>query len=94
MFLGECPAFPLLPVTALQRLPACRLYLITDFPVFRHAVIIDRLPLLVYTFHELPFLPVQPVGQLLNMHFQRAVFCSSFNQILMQMLSAVGCVNS
>lgn len=42
----------------------------------------------------LPFLPVQPIGQLLNIHFQSAVCSSSFNQTLMIMLSAVGCVNS
>lgn len=64
------------------------------FAVFRHAVVINGLSLLIYAFHVLSFLPVQPVGQLLNIHFQSVVFCSSFNQILIEMLSAVGCVNS
>ena len=60
VFLGECPAFELLPVPPLQRLPAGCLYLIPYFLVFLHHVVIDGLSLCVLHSHGFPFPPGDP----------------------------------
>ena len=68
VFLGKSPALALLPISAGDGLPAGRLNLIPYLVMFCDAVVIDRLSLPVDCFHVLSFLPVQPIGQLLNLH--------------------------
>lgn len=58
MLLCECPALALLPVPALQGLPAGRLYLIPYLAVLLYYVVVHGLSLLVDALHALPFLPV------------------------------------
>lgn len=91
MFLGKSPALALLPVSSGDGLAAGRLYLISDFVVFDNAVVIDHMALAVDCFHVLSFLPVQPIGQLLNLHFQ--IVSLSLHRTRTMMLSTLGCVN-
>ena len=44
-----------------------------------------------YCFHILSFLPVQPIGQLLNLHFQ--IVSLSLHRTRTVILSTLGCVN-
>ena len=57
MLLCESPAFALLPVPPLQRLPAGCLYLIPHLAVLGDNVVIHGLSLLIDAFHVLSFLP-------------------------------------
>ena len=51
MLLRKCPALALLPVPALQHLPAGCMYLVPYLAVFFDYVVVHDLPLLVNAFH-------------------------------------------
>lgn len=91
MLLRKSPALALLPVPPGNDLAAGCLYQITHLVMLYDAVIIDGLPLLIDGFHILPFLPVQPIGQLLNLHFQ--IISLSLHRTRTVILSTLGCVN-
>lgn len=82
MLLGKGPALEFLPVPPGDHLSAGRLDDPAHFPMFFHGVVIDDLPGLVLVSHDaLSFLPVMPLGQLLNVHFQKSSLDHLFHAI-------------
>ena len=91
MFLGKGPALELLAVPSGNHLSTGRLDNPAGFPVFFHKVKIDDLSGIVLVSHILSFLPVKPLGQLLNMHFQKSSFNHFFHAVPTEDVDRLGC---